>query len=71
MVPLPEVSISNLNFRLKMIAADWGVRLANVVGIICERSGNWVYLEGGKNLVGRCTPMSAGFAGGGASCCSR
>ncbi len=51
MVPLPEVSISNLNFRLKMVAADWGVRLANMVGIIAERSGNWVYLEGGKSLV--------------------
>jgi len=51
MVPLPEVSISNLNFHLKMVAADWGVRLANMVGIISERSGNWVYLEGGKSLV--------------------
>jgi len=51
MVPLPELSIAQLNFRLKMVAADWGVRLANVVGIIAERSGNQVFLEGGKHLV--------------------
>lgn len=51
MVPLPEVSIAQLNFRLKMVAADWGVRLANVIGIIAERSGNQVFLEGGKHLV--------------------
>ncbi|HUU10188.1 MAG TPA: EpsI family protein [Phycisphaerae bacterium] len=51
MVPLPEVSIAQLNFRLKMVAADTGVRLANLIGIVAERSGNQVFLEGDKQLV--------------------
>lgn len=51
MVPLPEVSIAQLNFRLKIFAADWGVRAANVLGIIAERSGNRVFLQGDKALV--------------------
>ena len=51
MVPLPEVTISDLNFRLKMLAADWGVALANGVGIIAERTGNRVYLMGDKSFV--------------------
>jgi EpsI family protein len=51
MVPLPEVSIAQLNFRLKLWAADWGVAMANLVGTIAERSGNQVFLEGGKTLI--------------------
>lgn len=51
LVPLPEVTIAQLNFRLKMFASQWGVALANAVGVIAERSGNRVFLEGGKDLV--------------------
>ena len=51
MVPLPELSIAQLNFRLKLLAADWGVSLANFLGIIVERSGNQVFLTGDKTLV--------------------
>ena len=51
MVPLPEVSIAQLNFRLKMWAADWGVSIATNLGVIVERQGNRVLLEGDKNLV--------------------
>lgn len=51
MVPLPEVSIAQLNCRLKLWAADSGVTLANLLGVIVERSGNVVFLEGGKSLV--------------------
>lgn len=51
MVPLPEVSIAQLNFRLKILASDWGVALANLVGIIAEQSSNKVFLEGDKTLV--------------------
>ena len=47
MVPLPEVTISQLNFRLKMWAAESGVRLADLVGIIAERSGNRLLLTQG------------------------
>lgn len=51
MVPLPDVTITQLNFRLKEIASEWGVRLANAVGIIAERNGNRVFLDEGKELV--------------------
>ncbi|MCL2700304.1 MAG: EpsI family protein [Phycisphaerae bacterium] len=51
MIPLPEVTIANLNFRLKMIAADWGVTLASWLGIAVERDGPMVVLAGGKSLV--------------------
>jgi EpsI family protein len=51
MVPLPEVMIADVNFRLKMLAADWGVSLAQVLGILAERSGNRVFLAGDKSLV--------------------
>jgi EpsI family protein len=51
MVPLPDVTISNLNFRLKMMAADLGVRIVESLGVIAARSGNQVYLEGDKVLV--------------------
>jgi len=51
MVPLPEVTIASLNFRLKMIAADWGVCIASLLGIAVERDGPAVVLAGGKMLV--------------------
>jgi len=51
MVPLPMETIATLNFRLKFLAADWGVALAHLGGVIVERSGNTVYLEGDKSLV--------------------
>ena len=51
MVPLPEVTIYKLNFKLKMFASEWGVTLANLVGVVVERSGNRVFLEGDKSLV--------------------
>ncbi|MBN2209956.1 MAG: exosortase, partial [Sedimentisphaerales bacterium] len=51
MVPLPEVTIAQLNFRLKFLAADWGVNLVRLTGILVERVGNKVFLEGDKSLV--------------------
>lgn len=51
MVPLPEVTISNFNFNLKMLAASWGVSLANMLGVTAERIGNRVLLDGDKSLV--------------------
>jgi exosortase len=51
MVPLPEISIAQLNFRLKMFAANWGVELSNAIGVAAERIGNRVLLEGDKDLV--------------------
>lgn len=51
MVPVPEVSIARLNFELKDFAANSGVRLANLIGVIAERSGNRVFLPDDKKLV--------------------
>lgn len=51
MAPLPEVTIYDLNFRLKMLASDLGVGLANMVGVIAAHSGNRVFLPGDKSLV--------------------
>ncbi len=51
MVPLPEVSLAQINFRLKMLAADWGVFLAELAGTTVERAGNTVLLAGGGSLV--------------------
>jgi len=49
--PLPEVTIAELNFKLKMTAAEWGVGLANALGVAAARSGNLVFLEGDEELV--------------------
>lgn len=51
MVPLPAVSIAQLNFHLKMLASDWAVRLVNLLGVVADRSGNRVFLTGDKSLV--------------------
>jgi EpsI family protein len=51
MVPLPEVTVADLNFRLKMMSAGLGVHLAAAAGVIAERVGNQVVLAGGKSLV--------------------
>jgi EpsI family protein len=51
MVPLPEVTIADLNFRLKMAAAQLGVAIANFLGVVAERVGNRVLMEGDKSLV--------------------
>jgi EpsI family protein len=51
MVPLPEVSISDMAFHLKMFAARLGVAAANHIGIAAEQMGNRVLLEGEKTLV--------------------
>ena len=51
MVPLPEVSIAQLNFRLKIIAAEAGVQLAGLAGIAVELVGNRVFLAGDKAMI--------------------
>ncbi len=51
MVPLPEVTIYNWNFHLRTLAAEIGVRGVNALGVIAERTGNKVFLEGDKRLV--------------------
>jgi len=51
MVPLPEVTIAQVTFELKVWASRLGVLLANALGVIVERRGNQVFLEGDKTLV--------------------
>jgi len=50
MIPLPEVTIGELNFRLKMIATDSGVALANAAGVIADSAGNQVFLTDDRSL---------------------
>lgn len=51
MMPLPPMVIAQLNFRLKMLAADWGVALANLAGIAAERSGARLFIGTDKEMV--------------------
>jgi EpsI family protein len=51
MVPLPPSVIHEASFRLKMIAADWGVRVAGVLGIMVERSGSNLIFQGNRSMM--------------------
>ncbi len=51
MVPLPEFTIADMNYELKMFAAQWGVRLANVFGTIAVQDSNRVWLDGERSLI--------------------
>lgn len=51
MVPLPEVTLADLNFRLKILSAESGVQIASLLGVAVERNGPCVVLPGGKTLV--------------------
>jgi EpsI family protein len=44
MVPLPEVAIADLNFRLKMLAANWGVAIADFFGVLVVQSASTVHI---------------------------
>ncbi len=46
MVPLPEVAISDLNFRLKGIASDAAMGIIDLLQIPALREGSFVYLPG-------------------------
>ncbi len=50
-MPLPEVTIAAINFRLKMLATAIGVRLADAAGVVAVAKGNRVFLAGDKSLV--------------------
>ncbi len=51
MAPLPEITISQLNFELKSLAAAWGIKAASLMGIVVENSGSKVFLSGDKSLL--------------------
>lgn len=52
MLPLPEVLIIGVTFKMKIMAAQWSTVLANIMGIEATRSGSIIYFPGGHMLVG-------------------
>ncbi len=50
MIPLPEVTIGNWNFHLRIFATKAGVWIADTLGLLAVRSGNRVLLPDGKEL---------------------
>jgi EpsI family protein len=51
LVPLPMQVIADVNFRLKLLAADMGLHVATLGGVIVTRSGSELLLTGGKTLM--------------------
>jgi EpsI family protein len=51
MMPVPPMVIAQLNFKLKLLAADVGVWLANHSGMLAERTGSTLLLPDGKEMV--------------------
>ena len=50
MVPLPDLTIYNLNFNLKIFAADASTAIVNAVGIPAYLKGSDIFLQGEKHL---------------------
>ena len=50
MVPLPDLTIYNINFQLKIFAAEASTAIVNAVGIPAYLKGSDIYLQGGKQL---------------------
>jgi exosortase len=50
MVPLPDLTIADINFRLKMMAANVSTAIVNGIGIPTYLKGAEIYLGGGKHL---------------------
>jgi EpsI family protein len=51
MMPLPPMAIAQLNFRLKMVAADWGVAIASAAGVPVARLGANLLIGAHKEMV--------------------
>jgi len=50
-LPLSHVSIAQLSFKLRILATDWAVSLANLIGIAAERMNNTIFLTQDKSMV--------------------
>jgi exosortase len=50
MVPLPDLTINDINFRLKMFAAAASTAIVNGVGVPAYLKGAEIFLTGGKHL---------------------
>lgn len=51
MIPLPDITIYNINFHLKLFAADASTALVNLAGIPVFGKGSEIFLTGGKHLM--------------------
>lgn len=51
MVPLPQVMIINISFKMKMMAAQVATNIVNLMGIHAVRDGSIVYLKPETSLV--------------------
>lgn len=52
MLPLPEVMIVGISFKLKILAAQLATNLGNLIGIKAILSGSTIFYPGGTLLVG-------------------
>ncbi|HUO07325.1 MAG TPA: exosortase/archaeosortase family protein [Phycisphaerae bacterium] len=50
MVPLPDLTIYNLNFHLKIFAAEASTAIVNALGVPAYLKGSDIFLAGGKQL---------------------
>jgi exosortase len=50
MVPLPDVTIFQMNFHLKMFAAEKSAALVNIFGVPAYRNGSNIFLMGDRQL---------------------
>jgi exosortase len=50
MVPLPDLTIYNLNFHLKIFAAEASTALVNALGVPAYLKGSDIFLQAGKHL---------------------
>jgi exosortase len=50
MIPLPDLTIADINFRLKMIAAEASTAIVNGMGVPAHLKGAEINLMGGKKL---------------------
>lgn len=51
MIPLPDITIYNINFHLKLFAADTSTALVNLAGIPVFGKGSEIFLTGDKRLM--------------------
>lgn len=52
MVPLPDFIISSMNFKLKLVAADFAARMLDLSGLPAVHAGSYLLFEGEKLAVG-------------------
>lgn len=51
MIPLPDITIYNINFHLKLFAADASTGIVNLLGVPVFGKGSEIFLTGDKHLM--------------------